>query len=305
MEIRQLEYFLKACEHKNLSAAARELFITEQALSKSIVALEREFGFSLFVRDRRGVALTPAGETIRHAACEAVTEVAELKRTAAEIREGHDAQPMRIGFFEGFLGGDDAPLSAEILIAFQKDHPEIALCILEDTNERIREMTCEKKLDMGVFSGEVPAACCSITLHELRIDLAVARLNELARSETVSWSDLQGRRIALPRGERRMKDMVESLCRQRGFEARLAHLDASAAVTLEYVYSDDFVMPIDTCEAKHVDPQRASILRFHPEEEIIRPLVSVAWSNEKGISSNHYKVTDLLRARFNRTRAFV
>ena len=49
MEIRQLEYFLKAGEHKNLSAAARELFITEQALSKSIVALEKEFGFSLFV----------------------------------------------------------------------------------------------------------------------------------------------------------------------------------------------------------------------------------------------------------------
>ena len=305
MEIRQLEYFLKAGEHKNLSAAARELFITEQALSKSIVALEKEFGFSLFVRDRKGVALTPAGETMRCIAAEAVDEVVQLKRTAAKIREGHDAQPIRIGFFEGFLGGGEAPLSTEMLIAFQNDHPEIALHIFEDTNERIRKMTCEKELDLGVFSGEVPATCCSITLHELRIDLAVARASALARSEAVSWSDLRGQRIVVPRGEPRMRDMIGSICRQRGFDASLVPLDASPAVALAYVYSDEAAMPIDRCNAKHVDRERAAILRFHPEEEIIRPLVSVAWSNEKGISSNHYKITDLLRARFNRTRAFV
>lgn len=48
MELRNLVYFVQVCEDKNYSIAACKLFITQQALSKSIKTLEAELGSSLF-----------------------------------------------------------------------------------------------------------------------------------------------------------------------------------------------------------------------------------------------------------------
>ena len=41
MEYKQLEYFVKICETHSFSAAARELYVTPQGISKSIDKLEK------------------------------------------------------------------------------------------------------------------------------------------------------------------------------------------------------------------------------------------------------------------------
>ena len=68
MEIRQIQYFLSIVETGSFSAAADEQFISQSSLSKKIIALEKEFGVSLFDRSKRKVFLTEAGETfLEHA----------------------------------------------------------------------------------------------------------------------------------------------------------------------------------------------------------------------------------------------
>lgn len=64
MELRNLVYFVQVCEDKNYSLAACKLFITQQALSKSIKTLEAELGSSLFKKVPAGVVLTPYGQAI-------------------------------------------------------------------------------------------------------------------------------------------------------------------------------------------------------------------------------------------------
>ncbi|RDB63113.1 hypothetical protein C1878_04375 [Gordonibacter sp. 28C] len=61
MERRQLVQFVKLCETGNVTRAANDLFLTRQALSKSIRKMERELGVELFYRNKDGVELTPAG----------------------------------------------------------------------------------------------------------------------------------------------------------------------------------------------------------------------------------------------------
>lgn len=55
MELRQLQYFMQICESGSILKAANNLYITQQAVSKSIAALERELGASLFYRTAKGV----------------------------------------------------------------------------------------------------------------------------------------------------------------------------------------------------------------------------------------------------------
>ena len=65
---RDLRYFLAIADEGNFTTAAARLYVSQPALSKQIRALERHLRAQLFVRDRNGARLTPAGvEFERHA----------------------------------------------------------------------------------------------------------------------------------------------------------------------------------------------------------------------------------------------
>ena len=53
--------FLVTAEEGSLSAAARALGLAQPTLGRQVSALEEELGIALFERNRRGLALTPAG----------------------------------------------------------------------------------------------------------------------------------------------------------------------------------------------------------------------------------------------------
>ncbi len=64
MELQQLRKFIAVAEHKNISRAARELLISQPALSRSIHELEEDVGAKLIQRGRFGIELTPEGEVL-------------------------------------------------------------------------------------------------------------------------------------------------------------------------------------------------------------------------------------------------
>ncbi|MBP5166079.1 MAG: LysR family transcriptional regulator, partial [Oscillospiraceae bacterium] len=62
--MRQIEVFLSAAKHQNISKAAAELYISQPALSKTISKIEKDFGSPLFSRTNRGVTLTDEGKEL-------------------------------------------------------------------------------------------------------------------------------------------------------------------------------------------------------------------------------------------------
>jgi DNA-binding transcriptional LysR family regulator len=68
MNMRQLQYFLAVAQDLNFTRASERVSIAQPALSQQIMALEEELGTPLFIREKRKVLLTPAGEIlIEHA----------------------------------------------------------------------------------------------------------------------------------------------------------------------------------------------------------------------------------------------
>ena len=65
VNMRQIEVFLCAARHENISRAAAELYISQPALSKAIKSIEKDFGSPLFNRTNRGVKLTEEGRVFK------------------------------------------------------------------------------------------------------------------------------------------------------------------------------------------------------------------------------------------------
>lgn len=65
MLYRQIRCFLEVANCLSFTVAAKNLYMTQQAVTKQIAALEEDLGVKLFQRTTRSVTLTPAGQILR------------------------------------------------------------------------------------------------------------------------------------------------------------------------------------------------------------------------------------------------
>jgi DNA-binding transcriptional LysR family regulator len=109
VELRQLRYFVAVAEELNFGRAAERLLIAGPSLSQQIKALERDLGVRLFDRDRRSVALTPAGAALLPSTRALLERAEDLRRRAAQIS---GSEPVRLGYVDWLPAGLTARTSA-------------------------------------------------------------------------------------------------------------------------------------------------------------------------------------------------
>jgi len=86
LDIKQLQYFVRCAEEKNLSRAAEELYTSQPHVSMVIRALEKDIGAELFERQARGVQLTEAGQRVYVYAQNILRNVDLLETTGGETK---------------------------------------------------------------------------------------------------------------------------------------------------------------------------------------------------------------------------
>lgn len=95
MQIERLGYFLEVARAGSIKRASEKINISQQALSQSMAAMEKELGITLFERGKKGVALTAAGEKVQEAASEICFIYENLTRNLQE--EESAAKQIAIG----------------------------------------------------------------------------------------------------------------------------------------------------------------------------------------------------------------
>jgi DNA-binding transcriptional LysR family regulator len=109
MELRQLRYFVAVAEELHYGRAAERVHISGPALSQQIIALERELGAELFIRDRRSVALTEAGRSLLEDARRILALADDARRRLRHAAA--ETTPLRLGYVS-WLPEDIAALLA-------------------------------------------------------------------------------------------------------------------------------------------------------------------------------------------------
>lgn len=80
MEIGELEIFVAVADAGTVTAAARQVHLTQPAVSRRIQQLEADLGVELFDRRSRGMTLTPAGRALMARAQGLLEEVERIER---------------------------------------------------------------------------------------------------------------------------------------------------------------------------------------------------------------------------------
>lgn len=96
MNLSHLRYFDKLAELKSYTNAAKELYITQPALSAAIKSLESEIGFSLIKKTGRHVDLTPEGVRFHSHAHAALREIDE-GIAEGRLRNSQEPLPVKLG----------------------------------------------------------------------------------------------------------------------------------------------------------------------------------------------------------------
>lgn len=91
MTLAQLQSFVLVARLGSVKAAAAELEVTEPAVSVAVAALRKELGDQLFVREGRGIALTPGGRRLAALAAE-ILGLAEQARRSVQDSPGQARQ---------------------------------------------------------------------------------------------------------------------------------------------------------------------------------------------------------------------
>jgi DNA-binding transcriptional LysR family regulator len=150
MTLEQLRIFLAVAEREHVTAAARDLHITQSAASAAIAALEERHGVKLFHRVGRGIALTEAGRLFVEEARGVLSRAEAATRTLDELG-GLERGTLRIVASQTTAAYWLPPM----LAAFHARFPRIAIDLAIANTEQAAARMHEGAADLGIVEGLV------------------------------------------------------------------------------------------------------------------------------------------------------
>jgi LysR family hydrogen peroxide-inducible transcriptional activator len=216
MDLYQLEYFVEVTREGSFTRAARKAGIVQPALSQHIKRLEDEFGTQLFIRDRRQVRLTSAGETLLEHAHQLLARAA-LAREAVQGLDRLASGAVSIAAIPAV----SAFFLPDRVHRFRTKHPGLELVIHEESSTGVAERVSNGSAEVGFLQLPEPDQRLEITpLLSEPFRLLVHQRHRLGKARSISLKQLADEPFILYRGK--VRDSVLQACRQSGFEPRIA-----------------------------------------------------------------------------------
>lgn len=187
MEFRHLRCLVVLAEELHFGRAAQRLAMTQPPLSLNIQQLEASVGAQLFVRNSRGVRLTPAGEALVPMARALLAQAGLAAQSAREAAQGIRGR-LQVGF-AGTLLYRGLP---QVLSRFQALHPQLTLGVQEmSSSEQLTDLLHDR-LDVGfVHTTRVPTACSQILVSRQPLVACLPDQHPLADHAVLPLSALQ------------------------------------------------------------------------------------------------------------------
>jgi len=275
LELRHFKYFLAVAEELHYRKAAERLFISQPGLSRQIKQMEEILETQLFVRSKKKVTLTTAGEYLK-TEIEFILNRLEVTTKQLKRIDAGEYGEVRIGF----LGSAMQNVIPDLLVKLKDGFPNIKTTLEELPNKAQLNALLKDKLDLGfVRLARVPEG---LSLKAVKVDTFSLVLPEsfpILTRDFTSVNILKEEDFILFSQEYSPLyfDTVMSICEDAGFTPKISHKSVHAQTIFKLVENNlgvaivptalqnGFHMRIKFIELKNI-PQRA--------------ILSAVWKND-------------------------
>lgn len=149
LDLITLQLFVAVHEEGTLTRAAAREAIAVSAASKRLMELEEALGISLFVRQAKGMTLTPAGETLLHHARQMLFNVEKMGLELGEHSHGIRGYVRMLANLSAII-----QFLPEGLRDFSKRHPQVKTDLEERPSIGVIQGVLDGVADLGICSSD-------------------------------------------------------------------------------------------------------------------------------------------------------
>lgn len=212
MNVRQIEAFRAVMEAGGVTAAAERLRITQPAVSKLIIELERSTRLVLFVRKKRRLVPTQEAQLLFEEIERVFLGVDRIGRYATELREVKTGRA-----HIACLPGLGVSLVPTVIAQMAADMPAAHLTLHVRSSSMIVDWLLGQRVDLGISL--VPVDHPSVEIESLVCTRAVCVLprgHTLAARSEISPGDLQGQSFISLRRDDAAAEMINRILDDSG-----------------------------------------------------------------------------------------
>src|SRR5437773_3319686 len=210
MLLNQIELFVTVAKNNNLGKTAREMHVSASSVCQRLKSLENDLGAKLYKKNKEGIELTGAGETLLTTASEVLNQLDTLKKTLNTDSQ-HAIQSLTIG-------GTYTPSAKYLpsaIAAFQKTHPDIKAIFLTSDRANIQKLVRESEVDIAIIQS--PSESADFNLEHFAVDnltFFAHPMHPLAKKQKLDLEDLAETPLILRDGRGASQKMLKQLeCR--------------------------------------------------------------------------------------------
>jgi LysR family positive regulator for ilvC len=191
MDLDALRLFLHLSRSLHFGRTSRECHVSPSALSRSIQRLEEEAGATLFVRDRRSVALTDEGRLLQGFAHDTLTRYEALGQ---RLSRSQDRLQGTVSIFASVTACQS--FLPPLLAQFRRTHPEVQIRLETGYALDALAMLRSGSVDVAVAAlpDDIPPTLAARVVVKIPLVFVApaqtAGLSELLSQESIPWADV-------------------------------------------------------------------------------------------------------------------
>ncbi len=212
MDINQLTSFVKVAETKSVGQAAKELFVTQPAVSKQIKALENELGTPLFDRIGKKVHLTRAGLLLLDYAERILRTLHDARNAVRDLTEECSGD-LVVGTSDHISLHRLPPVLKRYIAAY----PAVNLVLRCHRSETILEMVQRNQVDLGVIT--LPVSIGNLmyeTIWQDPMSLVFPPDHPLAMQHAIRLRDIVHHEMILPETGTTTRKVIDAAFSRKG-----------------------------------------------------------------------------------------
>lgn len=239
MDIKQLYYFVEAAKYGSFTQASKILFITPQALSKSIRLLEEEYGMQLFIRQNNKIILSDVGQLALPAAKELLASYHNLDQHFKKLSQTVNGS-LRVAVAPNIL----TLLDINLFNKFSSLYPQLKLEYFELPDKIVDEYIENDQVDVCFNVNRLPnqESYNSILLLETELCVFESEKNRsFGTNNYVRLKELVNKKIVIQAGWFKVFNTLEDAARSEEIVLNYELKTSDSALILNMITMSGYI----------------------------------------------------------------